>query len=139
MAFNPTYNNVQYEGADLAYWYQGSGPLLILIPGGGGHGAQFGAILPYLSRKYTTVAYDRRQNLRSIVEHPKQLNPVQQARDIIAIAKHMGYEKTSLFGNSGGGIIALQLAASYPQHIEHVIVHEAPTTSLLPDATKYMD
>jgi hypothetical protein len=41
---------------------------------------------------------------------------------------------TSLFTSSGGGFIGLQLAASYPAVLDHLIIHEAPILSLLPAA-----
>lgn len=41
MPFEPTRASVLTEGCDLHYWYQGSGPLLVFIPGGGGIGRQF--------------------------------------------------------------------------------------------------
>lgn len=33
-----------------------------------------------------------------------------------------------------GGIIGLTLAVNYPQYLSHIVSHEAPTISLLPDA-----
>jgi pimeloyl-ACP methyl ester carboxylesterase len=52
----------------------------------------------------------------------KDLNFAQQARDIIAIMKALGHSKTSIFASSGGGVIAFQLAVSYPSVVEHMIV-----------------
>ncbi|KAJ6083983.1 hypothetical protein N7486_010783 [Penicillium sp. IBT 16267x] len=83
--------------------------------------------------------YDRRQTHTSRVSSPKPLNPAQQARDIIPICKALDRERTSIFGNSGGGVIALQFAVSYPGFLDRVIVHEAPTTALLDDATYHLD
>ncbi|KAF2804744.1 NAD(P)-binding protein [Mytilinidion resinicola] len=40
----------------------------------------------------------------------------------------------NLFVDGLGGVLALQLAASYPDVLESVIVHEAPTMALLPRA-----
>lgn len=135
MAFSPTYASVETEGCNIHYWYQGTGPLLTLVPGGGGHGRQYNNILPYLSKNFTVVAYDRRQMSLSKVAEPKLLNPAQQARDIVAIARSLGQQRTSVFANSGGAIIAFQFAVSYPEHLDHVICHEGPTTALLDDST----
>ena len=139
MPFNPAYRKVENEGCDIHYWHQGAGPLLVMIPGGGGHGRQFNAILEYLDKDFTVVAYDRRQMSASKVREPKLLNPAQQARDVIAIIKAMGQDKASIFANSGGGIIAFQFAVSYPEYLEHVIVHEAPSTALLEDSTYHLN
>ena len=139
MVFDPVYKSTEAEDCDLHYWYQGAGPLLVMIPGGGGIGRQFNAIFGYLDQHFTVCTYDRRQTSASKVNEAKQLNPAQQARDVIAIMKAMDREKTSIFGNSGGGVIALQFAVSYPQYLDHVMVHEAPTTALLPDSTYHLD
>jgi len=53
--------------------------------------------------------------------------------------KAHGRSKTSLFGNSGGAMIALECTASYPEYLDHVIVQEAPVAGLLPDATELLD
>ena len=129
--FNPTYLKVSNEGADLKVWYQGKGPLLILIQGGGGDGARFNDAIPSLRERYTVVAYDRRGNAGSTVDAGWPLNPVQSARDVVSIIKALGHDRASLFGTSSGGLIALQLAASYPQYLHHAIIHETPTLSLL--------
>jgi pimeloyl-ACP methyl ester carboxylesterase len=130
-SFNPAYIKVQNEGANLNVWHQGTGPLLILIQGGGGDGGRFNAAFPTLSEHYTTATYDRRGNAGSTVRKGRPLNPVESARDVVAIIKTLGFEKASVFGTSSGGLIALQLAASYPEYLDHVIIHEAPTPSLM--------
>jgi len=135
----PTHASVESEGCTLHYWSLGSGSLLVLVPGGGGHGRIYNNILPYLAPHFTTVAYDRRQMSHSKVADPKPLNPAQQARDIIAIIRALGHKKASVFANSGGAIITFQFAVSYPEYLDHVICHEAPTTALLDESTYHLD
>jgi pimeloyl-ACP methyl ester carboxylesterase len=124
--------SVENEGAVLRTWHQGNGPLLILIQGGGGTGEGFNESIPSLSNFYKVVAYDRRGNGGSTVEKPMIMNPLESARDIVAIIKAMGYTKASLFGTSSGGILALQVAQSYPEYVESVVIHEVPIVSILP-------
>ena len=138
--FNPVYETVENEGALLKVWHQGDGPLLILIQGGGGDGGRFDKTFPFLSRHYKVAAYDRRGNGGSTVARPRTLSPVESARDVVAIIKFIGYTKASLFGTSSGGLIALQVAESYPEYLESVVIHEIPISSILPDeAVKRMD
>ncbi|KAF9884524.1 hypothetical protein FE257_001712 [Aspergillus nanangensis] len=92
-----------------------------------------------MDKKFTVCTFDRRQTNASRVSDPKQMNLAQQARDIISICKALGREKLCIFGNSGGGVIALQFAVSYPEWLDRVIVHEAPTTALLDDSTYHLD
>lgn len=125
--------SVENEGAVIRTWSQGNGPLLILIPGGGGTGEGFDKSMPSLSKYYTVVAYDRRGNGKSTVEKPRILNPMESARDIVAIVKAMGRTKAFLFGTSSGGTFALQVAQSYPEYVDGVILHEVPIVSILPE------
>jgi len=87
-----------------------------------------------LSDKYTVATFDRRQMSASLPLNggPNKIwNPVQQARDIIAVITALGFEKASVFASSGGCTNALQLAFSYRTYITHLILHEPPVYTLL--------
>ncbi|KAG0646942.1 putative hydrolase [Hyphodiscus hymeniophilus] len=132
MPSKTTYATIENEDCNLHYWYHGSGPLLIFVPGGNGQGRQYDALMNILGGKYTVATFDRRQMSASLVKGPNKLfNPCQQARDIIAVMKAIGRETTSIFASSGGGIIGFQMAVSYPSTLDHMVCHEAPTTVLL--------
>lgn len=139
MAFNPTRAVVHNEGCDLHYWYQGAGPLIIFIPGGNGHGRQFNPMIAALSDRFTCATFDRRQMSASQVKVNKKLNPPQQARDIRAVIHSLGFDKSILFGSSSGGIFAFQFAHDFPDMVDHLISHEAPTIMLLPDASEVVE
>ncbi|WP_214415012.1 alpha/beta fold hydrolase [Sphaerisporangium fuscum] len=125
---------VHTEGADIVYDYQGDGPLLLLIAGGGGHAARHYRLMNVLAERYTVVTYDRRGNSRSVVDTETDLDMAQQARDAAAVIKAMGHDKAFVFGNSGGANIALELAADHPEMITAMVAHEGPTLLILPDA-----
>ena len=131
--FNPVYETIENEGASLKFWHQGQGRLLILIQGGGGDGARFNEAFPILSQHYKVCTYDRRGNGHSTVAKPRMLNPMESARDVTVIIKGLGFSKAALFGTSSGGIIALQVAESYPEFVDRVIIHEIPIVSILPE------
>jgi pimeloyl-ACP methyl ester carboxylesterase len=142
MASLPTSGTFNTEGCNLHYWYQGAGPLLVFVPGGNGHGRQYNAIMGILDTHYTVATFDRRQMSASTVQVPQQeYNLVLQARDIIAVIRAVGFQKASIFASSGGGVIAFQLAVSYPEVVENLVSHEAPTTTLLSaaESTDLMD
>ena len=80
---------------------------MIFVPGGGGNGDQYNKIMALLDKRFTVTTYDRRQMSSSKAKENKLYNPGQNARDIIAITKAIGRTKTSVFTNSGGGILAL--------------------------------
>ncbi|SPO02057.1 uncharacterized protein DNG_04730 [Cephalotrichum gorgonifer] len=139
MATGRTLGVVTNEDCDLHYWYQGSGPLITFIPGGNGCGRQFFSLMGALSDRYTCVTFDRRQMSASKAKVNKRINPMQQVRDVLAIVKALGFEKSIFFGSSLGGLLAFMLAIYYPQKVEHLIAHEAPTYTLLRDADIIVD
>lgn len=139
MASEPTRGIVRNEGCDLHYWYQGKGPLITFIPGGNGHGRQYNNIMAALSDRFTCVTFDRRQMSSSKVDVNKLISPPQQARDILAVIRAVGFERSVIFGNSLGGVLALQFALDHPEVVEQLLVHEAPTFLLLPDASEVFE
>ncbi|KAF7550018.1 hypothetical protein G7Z17_g5990 [Cylindrodendrum hubeiense] len=139
MTLNLTKAIVHNEGCDLHYWHQGTGPLITFVPGGNGHGRQYYPIMNALSHKFTCVTFDRRQMSASKVKVNKKLSPPQQARDIRAVILAMGHDKSIIFGSSSGGIFSFQFAHDFPQMVDHLIAHEAPTSCLLPDASEIFD
>ncbi|MPZ08506.1 MAG: alpha/beta fold hydrolase, partial [Nitrososphaeraceae archaeon] len=76
--------------------------------------------------KFTVVSYDRRCNSRSSGDRNADMTVAQQARDAASIIKAMGVENAIVLGRSGGAIIGLELAATRPELIDFLIVHEAP-------------
>jgi pimeloyl-ACP methyl ester carboxylesterase len=139
MEFNLTHATVHNEDCDLHYWHTGSGPLIFFIPGGNGHGRQFYPLMAALSSKFTCATFDRRQMSASRVAVPKKLNPPQQARDIRAVIQVLGFDKAILFGSSSGGIFGFQFAHDFPHMVDHLISHEAPTLTLLPDSSEVFE
>lgn len=137
--WSPTRSIVWNEGCDLHYWHAGSGPMIIFVPGGNGHGRQFDNIMKALCDRFTCVTFDRRQMSRSQVAVNRQLSPPQQARDIRTIITAIGHQKAVIFGSSSGGIFALQFAHDFPDMVMCVISHEAGLASLLPDASSIFD
>ncbi|KAH8179047.1 alpha/beta hydrolase fold domain-containing protein [Sarocladium implicatum] len=139
MEFAPNRAVIHTEGCGIHYWYQGTGPLILFVPGGNGHGLQYNTIMARLSDRFTVATFDRRQMSASQTPNPKRMSPPQQARDMLAVMRAVGFEKATIFGSSGGGILAFQFALDFPQHAEHIIAHEAPTTLLLPDASVWYE
>lgn len=127
---------VSTEGADLAYDFEGSGPLLLTIAGGGGDGQRYAGISAHLKDRYTVVRYDRRGNSRSTGGRPLVI--AQQARDAVAVIREMGAAHAFIFGNSGGGAVAIKIAESHPEVVSGMIVHEPCTLPTLPDAAEWL-
>lgn len=128
-------HTVRHEGADLTYDLRGAGPLLLLIAGLGGDAARYAGLAEELSDDYTVVTYDRRRTGRS-TGRDTDFDLAQQARDAAAVIRSArpATARAVVFGQGGGGAIAFELAAHLPDVVTELVVHDAPSLALLPDA-----
>lgn len=126
---------LKVPGATLYYEVWGSGPLLLVIPGGPQDAGVFSEIARTLADRYTVVPYDPRGNSRSTFDgEPTPLSLDQQADDAAALIQHLGDGGPAfVFGTSGGAQIGLNLAARHPQLVAKLVAHEPPTMMLLDD------
>lgn len=125
------------EGAELYCERRGTGPLLLLIAGGLGDAGQYSAAASILADEFTVVTYDRRCHSRSTGDRTAAMTVAQQARDAAAIIEAQGEDPALIFGTSGGGTIALELATTRPDLIDFLVIHEAPVIELLPDVEQW--
>ena len=130
---------VHNEGADIVYEQVGAGPMLLMIAGAGGTGDGYQKAAQLLSDSYTVVTYDRRCNGRSSGDRTRDLEMAQQAHDAVVIIAAAGFDKSFVFGNSGGANIALKLAEDHPGVVAGLIVHEPPVVAILPDADVWLN
>jgi pimeloyl-ACP methyl ester carboxylesterase len=123
-------------GAEIYYEVRGSGPVLLLMPGGPADATTFRKMEDDLGRDYTVVTYDPRG-----LSHSKLTGSLDDSRmvEIFAddayrlIRKIAGDEKACVFASSGGASIALELAARHAKQLDVLIVHEPPTPALMAD------
>lgn len=124
-------------GAEIYYEVRGSGPVLLLMPGGPADATTFRKMENDLARSYTVVTYDPRG-----LSHSTMTEPLDDARmvEVFADDAHRLLRKvaargarSSIYASSGGATIALELAARHGDELETVIVHEPPTPAFMPD------
>jgi pimeloyl-ACP methyl ester carboxylesterase len=129
-------STLKVPGAAIYYEVRGLGPLLLLIPGGPQDAGVFADVARHLADRYTVVAYDPRGNSRSAFDgEPAELSLDVQADDAAAMIEALGGGPAYVFGTSGGGQIALNLAVRHPDLVRVVVAHEPPTLMLLDDPT----
>jgi pimeloyl-ACP methyl ester carboxylesterase len=127
-------DTLHVPGASLYYEMRGSGPILLLIHGGGGDARGFNGIANYLVNQYTVVTYDRRGLSRSKLDDPEEEQRVEtHSDDAHLLLKELSTEPAYVFGSSGGAIIGLDLASRYNEQVNTLVAHEPPS-HLLPEA-----
>jgi pimeloyl-ACP methyl ester carboxylesterase len=127
-------------GAQLSYEITGSGPLLILIPGARGEGEVFRPLAHLLSAQYQVMTYDRRGFSRSLLDGPQGSDHrlSTDADDVRRLIEHLTDQPATVFGNSSGAIIALEVISHAPERVHTLVAHEPPAVKLLPNAAKWL-
>ncbi|MFI6273794.1 alpha/beta fold hydrolase [Streptomyces sp. NPDC050988] len=129
----------EVDGAELYYEVRGDGPALLLISGAGGDAGYFTGIADDLADAFTVITYDRRGNSRSTGQGDAPMDLAQQATDARALIDGLAVGRALVFGNSGGAIIGLTLAARHPEAVAGLIAHEPPAVNVLPDGDPARD
>jgi len=131
-------DKLQVPGASLYYEVRGSGPVLLMMPGGPADATTFRQIENDLASRYTVVTYDPRG-----LSHSKLEGALDDARmvqifadDVHRLLAKLTDGKARVFASSGGAVIALELAVRHPEQLEMVIAHEPPSPSLVPNSAK---
>ncbi|GAA1956432.1 alpha/beta hydrolase [Amycolatopsis minnesotensis] len=122
-------------GARLRYQVRGTGPVLLLIPGGAMESAEFSRLAEDLAADHTVVTYDSRGISGSTRDDPgADITIDTQADDAARLLAAVTSEPALVFGSSGGAITGLALTAKHPGLVRVLVAHEPPVTTLLPAA-----
>ncbi|RNG34114.1 alpha/beta fold hydrolase [Streptomyces botrytidirepellens] len=135
----PKTGTLKVPGATLHYEVRGSGPVLLMIPGGAGDAASYDHAAAALADRYTVVSYDRRGASRSTLDGPPTDQRVEVHGEdafLLLDAVAPDGEPAYVFGCSAGAIVAVDLLARHPERVRLAIAHEPPLVELLPDAEK---
>jgi pimeloyl-ACP methyl ester carboxylesterase len=129
---------LQVPGATLYYEARGSGPVLLMIPGGPMDADGFKDLAELMADEYTVVTYDCRGNSRSPMEgSPDDLTVALFADDARRLLDAVSDGPATVLGSSGGATYGLDLVARYPGQVRTLVAHEPPVSQLLPDAARY--
>ncbi|MFF3379326.1 alpha/beta fold hydrolase [Streptomyces sp. NPDC002680] len=121
------------------YDVSGTGPVLLVIPGGAGHPMGLDTFTARLSERFTVVTYDPLGLAHGQLGRPVEEQRVEwwsegAARVLEAVLPEG--ESAYVFGTSAGAVPALDLAARHPDRLRHVVAHEPPVVGVLPDAER---
>ena len=115
-------------GVELSYTELGSGDPLLLIHGTGAYSEIWGEVSGQLAGSHRVIVYDRRGFGAS--QGKRAQHPHQHAEDAAALLEHLGAVRAVVVGWSGGGAIALDLAACRLDLVGSLVLIE-PAVSLI--------
>jgi pimeloyl-ACP methyl ester carboxylesterase len=128
-------NELKVPGATLGYTVRGSGPVLLMIPGGPAGGDVFAELAERMAGTHTVVTYDPRGMYRSSVDDDAAEGGIAvQSDDVHRLLAACTSEPAYVLGNSGGAIVGLDLVARHGEQVRTLVAHEPPLTALLEDA-----
>ncbi|MFD8419907.1 alpha/beta fold hydrolase [Streptomyces sp. NPDC059466] len=118
---------------------RGSGPVLLVLPGGAGHPMGLEGATARLAERFTVVTFDPLGLALDPLDGPVGDQRVEawsdNAHRLLDSLVPDG-ESAYVFGSSSGGIVALDLLARHPGRLRHVVAHEPPSLAVLPDAVE---
>jgi pimeloyl-ACP methyl ester carboxylesterase len=131
-------NSLDVPGATLYYEVRGSGPALLMIPGGPADATAFRDVAQELASNYTVITYDPRDLSNSTAQVPTPSEKIVEtyADDAHRLLAAVTKEPAFVLASSGGCAFALELATRHPEQLRAVIVHEPPMPSLQPDPAR---
>ncbi|MGZ6015421.1 MAG: alpha/beta fold hydrolase [Phenylobacterium sp.] len=125
------------EGASIFYRSCGRGSPVLILAGGDGDADGADPLRDALAEHHRVITMDRRGLARSRPD-PGAAAPTiaTHADDAHALLAALTEEPAYVFGTGIGGLIGLELITRHPEHVKMLVVHEAPTGELLPDAER---
>ncbi|HJR37180.1 MAG TPA: alpha/beta hydrolase [Nocardioidaceae bacterium] len=126
---------IKVNGVLIAYAETaGTGIPLVLVHGSWGSHHNWDPVVPGLAEHFRVVSYDRRGHSES-ERPPGQGHFSEDVADLAALIEQLGHAPAWVIGNSSGAVITLQLAASRPDLLRGIVVHEPPLFGILDEGS----
>lgn len=109
------------NGTSLWYEVAGQGPHLLQLHGLGLGHANFAPVTPLLREDFTVIDYDMR-GFGDSDKPPAPYSIEEWADDAIGLLDHLGLDQVHVHGTSFGGMVALVMAARYPQRVRRMVI-----------------
>lgn len=111
--------SVGLNGIEVYFERRGSGPPLLFLNGSGASLATMGVVLDPFAARCDVLAHDQRGLGRTSVP-PGPYTMADYAADAIALVDHVGWERCRVVGISFGGMVAQELAVTWPERVERL-------------------
>lgn len=113
-----------FDSKTINYISKGEGrELIIFLPGNTASSIAYQPQIDFFSQYFLAVSIDylgtgKSDRIPDIKENWWKFS----ARQVNALIEHLGYKKAIIIGSSGGAVVAMFLAAEYPEKISHLIL-----------------
>jgi pimeloyl-ACP methyl ester carboxylesterase len=107
------------NGIDVYFERWGSGPRLLFINGSGASLAATRMMVDPYSERFDLVAHDQR-GLGQTAIPPGPYTMADYAADAAALLDHLGWDTCRVVGVSFGGMVAQELAVTWPERVERL-------------------
>ncbi|WP_448212248.1 alpha/beta fold hydrolase [Colwellia sp. MEBiC06753] len=104
----------------LNHQIRGNGQPLVLIHGLFGSLENLGMVAKPLSEHFQVISVDVRNHGSSF--HQNSMTYEELAQDVISLLDHLNIKQADILGHSMGGKIAMQIAFSYPEYVNKLVV-----------------
>jgi 3-oxoadipate enol-lactonase len=126
------------SGVRIAYEVTGSGPSVVLAHGLGYARWGWEPVAAPLAREFTVVTFDNRGiGASDVPDGP--YSAAAMAEDVVAVMDEAGLHRTHLIGTSLGGMVAQEVAISWPERVDRLVLActtpGGPTAFPLPERT----
>lgn len=119
-------SKIQVNTIELDYEDHGSGKVLLMLHGLGSTKKDWEGQVPYFSKKYRVITPDLRGHGAS-TKPENDYGVTLMVEDVKALLDQLAIKKATIVGFSMGGAVAFQVAVSYPEYVENlVIVNSGP-------------
>jgi pimeloyl-ACP methyl ester carboxylesterase len=106
---------------DLYWERRGEGPRLLFLNGSGSTIESAGLLIDAFAASFEVVVHDQRGLGRTTVPE-RQPMMADFARDAAALLDHVGWEQANVFGISFGGMVAQELAVTWPARLDRLVL-----------------
>ena len=107
------------NGIELFYERRGDGPPVLFLNGSGATLEGMAILLDVFAQRCDLLAHDQRGLGRTTIP-PGPYSMAEYAADAAALMDHVGWDTCRVVGISFGGMVAQELAATWPERVERL-------------------
>ncbi|MCY1141079.1 alpha/beta hydrolase [Actinoplanes sp. Pm04-4] len=111
------------DGVELFVRVEGSGPPVVLLHGFPQTHLMWRHVAGDLKRDFTVITPDLRgygASDKPVEAGPDTYSKRTMARDVVRMARELGYERFALAGHDRGALVTIRAGLDHPQHVTHL-------------------